>query len=367
MDGLAFGWRTAILTIAAVQLILIAASLWRSFANRTANRTLAVLLIVLTGVLMPWLIGFAGFYDRWQWLTFAPFQITLAVGPLIYCYAHALVTGHWPRGRWHLVPAAAQAAFLIAGFALPMPLKDRWADFAMHPYGVVADLATIAGLGLYGIAGLRLLARYRALLATQRSDDHRFAAAWLSRAIGATLALLPVWAGYAIWDAVSPLGYTGLMGLYLSIAAFALYLAVEGWRHAALPFPRLADLAVQPVPSPGRDWRETGERWAAEMVAKSWHLDPDLSLPGLARRLGTNTSHLSRALNEGVGLNFSSFVGRLRSETVAKAIRDGRGGDLLDLALQAGFSSKASFNRSFLATFGMTPSAYRRAHVSEYK
>ena len=36
-------------------------------------------------------------------------------------------------------------------------------------------------------------------------------------------------------------------------------------------------------------------------------------------------------------------------------------GDGLDLALQAGFASKTSFNRVFKAQTGMTPSAWRRA------
>lgn len=367
MEGLVFGWRTAILTVAVAQLLLIAIGLSRTFENRMANRTLALLLVVLAGILMPWLIGFAGFYDRWWWLTFAPFQITLAVGPLMFFYAHALVTGRWPVWAWrHLAPALAQLAFLTGSFALPMPLKGWWFDTV--PYGVVADIATIASLAFYGVSGLRLLAEYRRLLAGQRSDDHRFAAHWLSRAIGATLVLLPVWAGYAIWDAVSPLGYTGLMGLYVAIAAFGLYLAVQGWRHAPLSFPHLADLATPPAaPATARDWKAAGEGWAAKVIEHGWHLDPDLSLATLARRLGTNSSHLSRALNDGLGLNFSSFIGRLRSETVAQAIRDGRGEDLLELALEAGFSSKASFNRSFLATLEMTPSAYRRTHGAKHK
>ena len=366
LEGLVFGWRTAVLTVAVGQLLVIAAALSRTLANRPANRTLAALLIVLAGILMPWLIGFAGFYDRWRWLTFAPFQITLAVGPLIWLYAQALVAGHWPQRGWrHLLLAMVQAMFLTASFALPMPLKDCWADVIHQPYSIIADLTTIASLGWYGVAGLQLLGTYRMLLAAQRSDDQRFAAAWLSRAIGATLLLLPVWATYAIWDAFAPIGYAGLMGLYLAIAAFALYLGIEGWRHAALPFPHLDDLAL-PAPSlpPPRDWRALGEQWAARIAEERWQLDPDLSLATMARRLGTNTSHLSRALNEGLGVNFSSFVGRMRAETVAAALRGGSTADLLDLALDAGFSSKASFNRAFLATFGTSPSAYRR-HVAK--
>jgi len=359
-DGLSFGWRTAVLTVAVVQLLALAPALCRVLANRIANRTLAALLIVLAGIVMPWLIGFAGFYDRWRWLTFAPFQITLAVAPLIWLYVQALVNGRWPpNGGRHLIPAAVQAIFLIASFLLPMPIKDRWSEVIHQPYSIAADLATIAGLGWYGVAGLRLLGSYRKRLATQRSDDHRFAARWLSRAIGATLLLLPVWAGYSLWDAVAPIGYVGLMGLYIAIAVFALYLGIEGWRHAALPFPHFDDLRLPDTAPPPRDWRLLAEQWATTVAAERWHLDPDLSLAVVAQRLGTNTSHLSRAVNEGLGLNFSNFIAQMRAQTVAAALRSGSQAGLLDLALDAGFSSKASFNRAFLATFGETPSAYR--------
>lgn len=168
------------------------------------------------------------------------------------------------------------------------------------------------------------------------------------------------WAAYAVWNAVAPIGYVGLMGMYVAIAAFALYISIEGWRHAALPFPHLDTLEIPEAAPPPRDWRSLGEQWAAKVAAECWHRDPDLSLGVLAQRLGTNTNHLSRAINEGLGLNFSSFIGRMRAETVAAALRDGSKADLLDLAFDAGFSSKASFNRVFLAAFEQTPSAYRR-------
>lgn len=363
MEGLVFGWRTAVLATAVVQLLAIAAGLIRTLANRAANRTLAALLIVLAGVVTPWMIGFAGFYDAWPWLSFAPFSITLAVAPLLWLYAVSLVEGRWPPRAWrHLLPAAAQFAFLSLSFALPMPLKERWADLSAPVSGPIMALGTLASLALYGLAGLRLLARYRRRLAAQRSDDARFAARWLSRAIGAMLLLLPVWAIYAIWDLTSPLGYSALMGLYAAIAAFGLYLGVEGWRHADLPFPHLADAPIE-VPA-GRDWRSAGEKWAEAVRAQGWAAEPELSLASLARRLGTNSAYLSRALNEGLGVGFSAFVNGLRSEAVAAALSSGDRRDLLELALEAGFASKASFNRAFSARYGMSPSAWRRRHVS---
>ncbi|MBC7989890.1 MAG: AraC family transcriptional regulator, partial [Luteimonas sp.] len=151
LDGLVFGWRTALLTVAVVQLVAIAIALPRALANNLANRTLAALLVVLAGILTPWLIGFAGFYDRWPWLTFAPFAVPLAVAPLFWCYVHSLVSGRWPaRPLLHLTPAAMQFGFMAASFLLPIPLKDAWAEFALGTVNDVAWLGTAAGLAGYG-------------------------------------------------------------------------------------------------------------------------------------------------------------------------------------------------------------------------
>jgi hypothetical protein len=252
LDGLVFGWRTAILSVAAAILLPIACGLWRALANRVAARTLAALLVVLIGVFTPWLIGFAGFYDRWRWLTFAPLSSPLFVPPLLYLYGHALAWGRWPAKAWrYLVPGAVQFAFQALSFLLPWPLKDRWADMATPAANAIFAVALTISFVVHGRAALGLLVRYRAALAAARSDDARFAARWLGRSVVALGVLFPVWAGTLLWDAVAPIGYLGLMGLYAAIAAFALYLGIEGWRHALLPFPTIDALEDAP-PAHGR-------------------------------------------------------------------------------------------------------------------
>lgn len=345
-----------------MQLLLLAFALSRTLQNRSANRTMALLLIILAGIITPWMIGFAGFYDKWRWLTFAPFQITLAVAPLFWLYVHALVHGSWPERGWrHLTPAMLQFAFLGGSFLLPMPLKDRWEDASSFASNVVFSLILVGGLVYYGAKARALLGQYRAALAAARSDDHRYAARWLTTALLALAALFFAWSGYLLRDLISPLGYVGLMGLYIAIALFALFLGIEAWRHAGLPFPTLADLAPvsDTLPAP-KNWKALGESWATRVREEGWDMDPELSLPLLARRLGTNTGHLSRAINEGLGMNFSAFINGLRSHRVAAMLGEGRKDDLLDLALEAGFSSKASFNRAFVAAMEVTPSAYRK-------
>lgn len=369
MASLTFGWRTALLLFASIEMLVLAGALWQPLANRTANRILSCLLVVLVGVILPFTIGSAGFYDRFPWLSFAPFAVPLAIGPLLYGYAHSVAFATMPpRLALHLAPALAQFGYQAAIFPLPLSVKNHWDSIATPVLAPMLTLALIASLAGYGVASLRILRLYRIALAQQRSDDDRLSARWLSRAVMALLLLLVISLAYAAWNAfIAPLDYFGAIGRYLAIAAIGCYLAIEGWRHADLRLAPISALASDDSPPPSRDWSEQGAVWAAQVRNGNWQRDPELSLAALARMLGTNTAHLSRALNEGLGMNFSTFIARLRCEDVAATLRAGGDVDLLRLALDAGFGSKASFNRSFRARFGLSPSAYRQAHGSNSK
>lgn len=358
-----FGWRTAVLLCATFVTLPITIALPQIARNRTANRTLASLLLVLVGVMVPWMIGFAGFYDRWRWLTFLPVALPLLVPPLAFLYAHALMHGRWPPQAWlALLPGGLHFALMIVAFCLPLPIKLAVAKAT----GAWVDGAIAIGLVLGFAAALILLARefrdYARWLAGQRSDDARFATRWLARAIAVLALLFTLWAGFELTDLVYPLGYEGLMPLYCGIAAVTVFLAVEGWRHAALAWPVMsAQTRTASSALTGHDWAALGERWQARLRADNAFRESDLTLARAARLLATNTNYLSRACNDGLGVSFSTLVNRMRAEAVADAIADTPASGLLDLALEAGFASKASFNRAFAERFGVTPSAYRRS------
>lgn len=373
---LVFGWRTALMALAGAQLVLLALALLTAERNRTANRLLAAMLIVLVGLLTPYGIGFAGFYDLWPWLSFAPLAMPLALGPLLWGYTRALTAGAAPKHfAVHLAPAMAHFVYSAICFSLPLAAKHSWAievhDIWIEP---LISAATLIGLSAYCLAAFALLRRYRAALDGERSDAPRYAARWLSRAIAAMLIALIAWGGYQAAElALGRFDYFQMFGLYLVLGAVGLYLAIEGWRHAGLAFPPLLAVADRPAEEPaapvasGRDWAASGAKWAAETEAGGWWRDDGLSLSTLAAHLGTNTSYLSRALNEGLSQNFASFVNALRADAVAAALRAGDTGDLLTLALDNGFASKASFNRAFRARFGLSPSDFRKENGSKDK
>lgn len=364
MDGvtLYLGWRVAILGVASVQLLALAFAIFGQGPNVRANRLLALFLIALVGVVTPYTIGFAGAYDVWRWLTFAPFAITLALPPLLFGYTHALVRGRLPdRPGLHLLPPVLQFGYFLVCFAFSPDLKWDWYTGGHNRFVSPAfDVALLVSLSLYAATSLRLLGSYRHDLAEARSDDDLFATGWLTRVIVALAAVLTLYAVFTVWDWISGgIDFFQETGLYLSLVAIGLYLGIEGWRHASLGFP-VPILPSVAEPSAVPDWPSLAARFDARLREGRWAHEPDLALSVLARRLATNTGRLSRAINLGMGLNFSAWVNGIRAEAVAAALAAGSTDDLLTLAFDAGFSSKASFNRAFQTRYGVSPSRYRR-------
>lgn len=356
------GWRTALLLVLSLQALILAGALLTAPNNRTANRFLAALMLVIAGMATPYILGFAGFYDAYPWLSFAPFSAPLALGPLLYGYVHGLARGRGPGKSWlHLAPAAAQIVYSGACFALPLAAKVRWND-AVHEPRVepVVQALVLVSLGAYAWAGLRLLARYRAWLERTRSDADLYAARWMRIVLLALMAMLAGRLAIQLITAfVGPIDYFGSFTFYAGLSAAGVYLGVEGWRYAERRFPAMGNQPAELAAS-GRDWQALGEAWRATTRAAGWHLQPDLTLADLARRLGLNTSHLSRGINEGLGVNFSEMINTLRAQAAADLLSQAPEADLLQTAFEAGFSSKASFYRAFRAVYGVAPSAWRR-------
>lgn len=345
------GAMTIVLGLFEAQMALLAIAILRRRTG-SADRCLAGLLIVLCGMLTPFAIGYAGFYDRWPWLSFAPFAVPLAMGPLLYAHLSALVLGR-RIARWHAVLPAAQFAYQAVAFCLPLATRGAFDRAVQRPWlDPVLALALLGSMVGYAVAGWRLHRRHRAWLSSRRTS---LAAADRVRAVLIAFAAIVVArTGYLIADAVAgPLSYGDMFGFYVALAVIGNILAVEGWRQA--------DARAQPIVDPvARDWAGIASAWMRQIEDGRWWRDPDLDLAGLAARLGTNTSYLSRGLNEGLGLGFADAINRLRVDHAAARLRTPGDDDILTIAIDAGFGSKATFNRVFKDRFGVTPSDYRR-------
>ncbi len=87
----------------------------------------------------------------------------------------------------------------------------------------------------------------------------------------------------------------------------------------------------------------------------------DCTLPVLAEALGVTVHDLSQAINFGSKTNFAGFVNRFRVDRAKELLCDDSHErlNILQVALESGFTSKATFNRVFKDITGDTPTAYR--------
>lgn len=84
------------------------------------------------------------------------------------------------------------------------------------------------------------------------------------------------------------------------------------------------------------------------------------TLAQLAEVTGIASHHISQVLNDHLGQPFNDYLNQFRINAVCQRLREPHSQNLLDLALECGFSSKSSFNAAFKKYTGKTPSEYRK-------
>ena len=85
-----------------------------------------------------------------------------------------------------------------------------------------------------------------------------------------------------------------------------------------------------------------------------------LSLSDLAEKLETNTTYLSKAINENFNANFSTYLNNFRVREAQKmfANQQHKSMTLEGIAGSVGFHSRSSFNTAFRKFSGVTPTVF---------
>jgi len=110
---------------------------------------------------------------------------------------------------------------------------------------------------------------------------------------------------------------------------------------------------------------EYKNRLASIMQSEQLFLQPDLTLPKLAKSVGCSVNHLSQVINAGFGMSFFDYLNHFRVGH-AKALlsgSNGQNGAVLDVAFTVGFNSNSAFYAAFKKCVGQTPAQYRQAQL----
>ena len=166
---------------------------------------------------------------------------------------------------------------------------------------------------------------------------------------------------------------------YLQIIAYIIlffYIAFSGYRQAAIVVAHPTSIPIvkkdtktdltkakstTTETSHGDDKDELISKLLEIMENDKLYLNPELHISDVAIQLNMHIHHLSKLFNNKLGKNFFEFVNDYRVEEFKKLVANPKNKhiSLLGLAMDAGFNSKASFNRIFKNSTGITPSEFK--------
>ncbi len=301
-------------------------------------------------------------------LCFALSSFTLWLGPLSYLYVVARLTPVKFRWRYALhfaLPTLQTGFHLYTGFQSHEVKTHLWLT-SYRNISQAEDLVFYFGFALY------LLAAYLHLRAATRAQ-RTAVTLWLEQFTGVAVVLIAAVVLFDVGESWVWRGYSAGYGFsWFEEPQAVLYSAILFW----LAFNGLqAHQTDRPLEPPRRKERYhlgaeqvagLGRRLDALMETDKLYLDPELSLTSLAEQLAVSSKELSLVINESKQKGFNDYLNGWRVRETARLLShpEHRGAGLLEIAFDAGFNSKATFNRVFKQSTGMTPSQYRQERIS---
>ncbi|MEM7084666.1 MAG: helix-turn-helix domain-containing protein [Bacteroidota bacterium] len=106
----------------------------------------------------------------------------------------------------------------------------------------------------------------------------------------------------------------------------------------------------------------------SDLISTEFYLDPDLTLSKMAKEIDTNTSYLSKVINEHYEISFTNFINELRISYTLKSLEtvpEFSKYTVDHIAEKSGFASSSAFYKAFKKYTGLTPSYYIKKRLEQ--
>ena len=106
----------------------------------------------------------------------------------------------------------------------------------------------------------------------------------------------------------------------------------------------------------------------SQLIKEEFYLDTQITLANMAKRIDTNTTYLSKIINEDYEKTFAHFINELRLSHTLKSLESNpnyRNLTIDHIAEKSGFASPSTFYNAFKKYTGLTPSYYIKKRLSQ--
>lgn len=377
----------ASLLLASIHSVVLAIVLRRRGRNRRANGYLGALLAVMALLLFDGFLRAQGVHTRHPHVIGLTAWVPFALGPLVYLYVREMTSRERAPAWRHFIVTGAYFLLLCATFfprsaSYKREIAEHHSSWMINALEIVLLVYGLA----YAIAALVRLRGHREHVEEVYSNLHGVSLRWLF-VLSVLNALVWIAALAAFVIRMSGLAESGAASLIVPIGSTITVFVIGYFQlgqaeilvappqaptpAAAAPAEPAAPSVADAKPSPAYqrarltsdDAAELEVRVRAAMTDKKLYQRSGLTLPELADEVAATPHEVSQVLSTRLGKNFYTFINEHRIEHVKAALRT-TDRPVLDLAFEAGFQSKSTFNAAFRKATGTTPSEFRQRATS---
>lgn len=346
--------------------------------NTAANRTLSSLLLIAaislaTRVFYPLLVGKTGLI-----LGTIGDTIIFTFGPLLMLYIHRLLYKNrlnWKQLLPHLLLPLAYLAY--CAWILPHSYEEiivLWQIGTLPILYFCIELLGLLSVAFYAFIGFKHLKAFQQKSGEQYSNTPAVTK-FIALLLGVVGLLVIAWSisflNQLVFDNALVWVTYNTMWIIVPLLFFLVgYYAFSQPAVFRLSVPN--PVVVNPVAESEPVTASQKERLTAHeterlsqhlkqlMEHDKCYLDPQLSLSSLADKLGTSSNNLSWLLNKVHQQRFYEYVNQHRINAFLERIEQNAHHEftILSLAMEVGFNSKSTFNKSFKTFVNETPSNY---------
>jgi AraC-like DNA-binding protein/flagellar biosynthesis protein FliQ len=371
-----------------------------------SSKLLCCFLILCILHISPWMLGFAGWYDNQPYrdiLFYIPFQHLYFIGPIVFFYVQTLLNPSFRFRKqhfFHLLPGILYLLYSLTIFIVDKVILKKYyflADGEDKDFKTWYQLTGSLSMLFYFFASIRYFNLYKKLMFQVVSYADSLVFKWMRNFLYSFLVMVViniVFFAVPFIPSFAKMHYIVNWWQYFSFAIIFYYIAITGYSNSIetkIPF-KLNLLFYKPaLLLPIREKQKDSAEEPIEDIEviditdyvieepqdnnflDAWKVkielllnedqifrDPELTLTKVAKLLKSNPSIISRVINQGYKQNFNDFINSYRVEAVKIEFQKAefKTYTIFSIALDCGFNSKTTFNRSFKKATGLSPKSY---------